>query len=174
VSGDDARDVNTPDDCRKEEMPDGNPLREPVSENGQQADEFEPQDAATWSIELGNPPSESPLPPLRQRALHGISWNFAAGFGNQAIHFVIGILIARTLSPQDFGLMGMIAIFVTLTRTLADGGFGAALIQKRSSDDVDASSVFYLNLLASTVLAAILWDWPVPSLSFIVSPSWSR
>ena len=107
---------------------------------------------------------------LRQRAVHGISWNFAAGFGNQFVQFVLGVLIARKLSPDDFGLMGMIAIFVTLMRVLADGGLGSALIQKRDADEIDASSVFFLNLAASFGLAGLLCLLALPVAAFYGQP----
>ena len=93
---------------------------------------------------------------LTERTRTGVRWSFAASIGRQLLQFGVGILIARELVPGDFGLMGMIAIFFEMSRALADGGYASALVQKKDSDDIDASTVFYVNCLLSVLLAAIL------------------
>jgi O-antigen/teichoic acid export membrane protein len=93
---------------------------------------------------------------LTGRTKQGIRWSFAGSLGQQFLQFGIGILIARRLAPGDFGLMGMIAVFFEMSRSLADGGYASALVQKRDSDDIDASTVFYVNCLLSVALACVL------------------
>ncbi len=130
------------------------------------------RDSSTADSEVvaGQPGGGQQQDSLRQRAVRGVGWNFAAGFGNQSIQLVLGILIARQLDPDDFGLMGMIAVFVALMRALADGGLGAALIQKRNADDVDASSVFFLNLGAGLVLGGLMCGLARPIARFYGQP----
>jgi teichuronic acid exporter len=93
---------------------------------------------------------------LQKRALRGAGWNIAGSFAQQLIQFAFGVIIARLLSPTEFGLMGMLAIFVALTKSLVDGGFGSALVQKQDANEIDASSVFYVNMLISILLCALL------------------
>ena len=65
--------------------------------------------------------------------------------------------MARLLLPEQLGLIGMLAIFLAITQSLLNSGFGSALIQKQELTEADASSVFYFNIIVSLVLAGILW-----------------
>ena len=64
----------------------------------------------------------------------------------QAVGFVVGMILARLLTPNDYGTVALTAIFFAVAGVLVDGGFGNALIQKKNADDLDFNSVFYLNL----------------------------
>jgi O-antigen/teichoic acid export membrane protein len=77
--------------------------------------------------------------------------------GSRGIQLLVSIVLARILTPKDFGLMGMLAIFIEVSQTLINGGFNQALIQKKDADEEDYSSVFYINLLASIALYGILF-----------------
>ena len=68
------------------------------------------------------------------------------------LQFVINIVLARLLVPEDFGLVGMIMIFIAVSQTLIDGGFASALIQKVDASQTDYSTIFYWNILFSAVL----------------------
>lgn len=94
---------------------------------------------------------------LTDKTLSGFVWAFGERFGVQAMQLVIFIVLARILTPEDFGLMGMLAVFIAVSRSLADSGFGQALIQKKGADEVDFSSVFYMNLLVSVVIYGLLF-----------------
>ncbi len=83
-------------------------------------------------------------------------WSLAEAMGIRSVHFVIGIVLARLLLPEQFGLIGMLMIFTAVAQTLLDSGFGAALIQKRAVDADDTNSIFYFNLLAGIAAAATL------------------
>lgn len=73
-------------------------------------------------------------------------WSFIDSFAQKGITFVIGIILARLLLPSEFGLIGMISIFIAISASFINSGFGAALIRKKECTDKDYSTVFYYNL----------------------------
>ena len=77
-------------------------------------------------------------------------------FSQQGVMFVVSILLARTLMPEDFGLVAMLAIFLTIAHTLINSGFGQALIQKQGATYVDECSIFYFNIFVGFVSAGFL------------------
>ena len=86
------------------------------------------------------------------RTTKGILWAAIDKFGIVMLQFVINIVLARLLVPEDFGLVGMIMIFIAVSQTLIDGGFASALIQKVDASQTDYSTIFYWNILFSAVL----------------------
>lgn len=94
---------------------------------------------------------------LKGRAFHGILWSSAERFSVQGVQFVIMIVMARLLTPQDYGLIGMLAIFLALSQSLIDSGFSQALIRKQDRTETDNSTVFYFNVVVSALLYAILF-----------------
>lgn len=94
---------------------------------------------------------------LKQKAVSGVAWTSVERFTQQIIQFVIGIAIARILAPQDYGIIGMTAIFFAVATTFIDSGFGSALIQKKDRNEVDYSTCFYFNVIVGAVLYALLW-----------------
>ena len=94
---------------------------------------------------------------LKQKAVSGVAWTSIERFTQQLIQFVIGIAIARILAPQDYGIIGMTAIFFAIATTFIDSGFGSALIQKKDRNEIDYSTCFYFNILVGLVIYAILW-----------------
>jgi O-antigen/teichoic acid export membrane protein len=93
---------------------------------------------------------------LKKQALHGAFWSFAERFGQQGVQFVISVILARLLEPKDFGVLGMIMIFVALAQSVIDSGFGQALIQKQAATHVDESTVFWFNIASGLAMAAAL------------------
>ncbi|MAG85885.1 MAG: flippase [Flavobacteriaceae bacterium] len=93
----------------------------------------------------------------RELAVKGIIWSTFERFGQQGIHFAITIVLARILLPEHFGLVGMLAFFLALARSILDSGFGQALIQKKDPTNLDFSTIFYFNLLIAVVLYIILF-----------------
>lgn len=87
----------------------------------------------------------------------GILWSAVDRFGVVLLQFVINLVLARLLTPDDFGLVGMILIFVVVSQTLIDSGFGSALIQKLNPTQTDYSTVFWWNLIFSILLYAIIY-----------------
>jgi len=94
---------------------------------------------------------------LKTRTYLGAFWSAVDALGARAVQFVIGIVLARLLLPEQFGLIGMLAIFIGITQALLDSGFGTALIQKKQVTQTDSSSVFFFNMAISFVLALSLW-----------------
>ncbi len=93
---------------------------------------------------------------LKLKTINALSWSFVETIGMQGIQFVIGIILARLLLPEQFGLIAMLTIFMAIGESFLDSGFGAALIQKRDITQTDLSSVFYFNILIGLSAAVLL------------------
>ena len=102
---------------------------------------------------------------VKQQTLSGVKWTAIEKFSVQGIHFLLGILMARLLTPADFGAVAMLGVFIALSNTFISSGFGNALIRKLDRTDVDYSTVFYFNLVISLVCVGIL---------LLVAPSVAR
>ena len=94
---------------------------------------------------------------LKQKAFSGILWSSVQKFGTMGISFVSNIVLARLLTPEDYGCIGMLMIFILVANTFIDGGFGSALIQKKEPTQEDYSTIFYWNLFLSIVLYVLLF-----------------
>jgi teichuronic acid exporter len=94
---------------------------------------------------------------LKSQAIHGVFWGFLDRIGQQGIRFVIMVILARLLVPAQFGLVGMLAIFIEVARAFIDSGFSAALIQKKEATDVDISSAFYVNVVIGLAAMGLFW-----------------
>lgn len=94
---------------------------------------------------------------LRQKATSGVVWVTVQKFAVTFITFVSDIVLARLLSPYDFGCIEMLAIFMLLSETLVHGGFGSALIQKKRPTQEDYSTIFWWNIGMAAVLYATLF-----------------
>lgn len=94
---------------------------------------------------------------LKQKTVSGMLWSAVQKFGNMGISFITNIVLARMLTPDDFGCIGMLAIFITVSNTFVDGGFGSALIQKKESTQKDYSTIFWWNIFISSLLYGVLY-----------------
>lgn len=94
---------------------------------------------------------------LKRKAFSGILWSSVQKFGTMGISFVSNIVLARLLTPEDYGCIGMLMIFILVANTFIDGGFGSALIQKKEPTQEDYSTIFYWNLFLSIVLYVLLF-----------------
>lgn len=94
---------------------------------------------------------------LKTQAISGILWSAIQKFGMSILSFISNIVLARLLSPDDFGCIGLLAIFIALSNALIYGGFLSALIQKKNADNTDFSTVFYWNLIVSFILYILLY-----------------
>ena len=95
---------------------------------------------------------------LGKQVITGTIWASLDKIGTMALRFVVNLILARLLMPADFGCIGMISIFITVSQTLVDGGFGSALIQKKEPTQEDYSTIFYWNLLFAVILYGILYS----------------
>ncbi len=94
---------------------------------------------------------------LKSQSLSGIKWSAIERFGVQGIQFVIGLILARILSPSDYGIIGMLAIFMAIAQTIIDSGFSKALIQKQDRTEIDFSTAFFFNIVVGIVCYLILF-----------------
>lgn len=94
---------------------------------------------------------------LKQKVLDGIFWTFGQQFGIQLIQFTVQIILARVLLPEEFGLIGMLAVFMSLGNSLVDSGMSSSLIRTPDADERDFSSVFFINITVSVVVYFVLF-----------------
>lgn len=94
---------------------------------------------------------------LGRKALKGTAWATADRFGNMVLQFTVNLVLANLLLPADFGVIGVLAIFIVVSQTIIDGGFASALIQRKSPTQVDYSTIFYWNLGFSLLLYGVLF-----------------
>ncbi len=110
---------------------------------------------------------------LGHTAVKGAVWASIDRFTSMGIQFIVNLVLARLLLPADFGMIGMLAIFITVSQTLIDGGFASALIQKKEPTQVDYSTIFFWNLIFSAFLYGILFFSAPLIAEFYAMPSLS-
>lgn len=89
---------------------------------------------------------------LKHKAVKGILWSSVERFSVQGVLFVVMVVMARLLTPKDYGLVGMLAIFIAVAQSLVDSGFSQALIRKQNRTEKDNSTVFYFNIAVGLFL----------------------
>lgn len=94
---------------------------------------------------------------LRDKTVKGVGWNSVDRIANYGIGFVIGIVLARLLSPEEYGLIGIIGIFTAIFNIILDSGLSTALIRKHGATDTDYCTVFWTNLILSCILTSVLY-----------------
>ncbi len=94
---------------------------------------------------------------LKQKAVKGVVWTTLQRYSTMLIQFISGIILARLLTPYDYGCIGMLMIFMLLAESFIDGGFGSALIQKKNPTQTDYSTIFFWNMGLSAVMYAVLF-----------------
>lgn len=94
---------------------------------------------------------------LKKQAVSGMFWKFAENGLGQIVNFIISIVLARLLLPEDYGIIALVSVFVTLCDKLVISGLATSLIQKKDADNKDFSTIFYFSLGMSFVLYAVLY-----------------
>lgn len=94
---------------------------------------------------------------LKKKTIGGLLWSFGDLMGNQGIQFIIQIILARMLIPEDFGLIGMIIVFIAISNSIVDSGFTQALIREQNTTQTDYSTVFYFNLVISILIYLFMY-----------------
>ena len=97
----------------------------------------------------------------RKKVVSNFIWRFLERCGAQGVTFIVSIVLARLLNPEIYGTVALVTVFTTIMQVFVDSGMGSALIQKKDTDDLDFSSVFYFNMVVCSVLYVIM---------FLVSP----
>lgn len=91
------------------------------------------------------------------KVLSSLFWKLLERGGTQGIQFIVQIVLARLLVPADYGIIALLTVFIAVSQVFVQSGFNTALIQKKDTDELDFSSVFYLSLLVASLLYAILF-----------------
>ena len=94
---------------------------------------------------------------LRDRIYTGFLWQGLERIGSMGSQFLISIILARLLTPNEFGIIAIMMVFITLGYICIDGGFSMALVQKEEVSEQDCSAVFYLNIAMSLLLYLVIF-----------------
>ena len=104
---------------------------------------------------------------LRNTTIKGVGWSFTDSLLNQGTSFLVGIILARLLSPEEYGLLGILLIFIVISESIVNSGLSSALIRKQDTIEQDYNTVFITNLILSFVMYAVLFACaPLISLFF--------
>lgn len=96
-------------------------------------------------------------PSLRDKTVKGVGWSAADAFLAQGVSFIVGLVLARLLSPEEYGLIGIVLIFTTVLLSVVDCGFSNALIRKLKVTDDDYNTLFIFNILISLAMYGLLY-----------------
>jgi len=94
---------------------------------------------------------------LKEKAINGVLWNSLGNFTTLGIEFIVGIFLARILTPREFGLIGTITVVIVLSEVMINSGFSQALVRKQDCTQKDFSTVFFFNLLIGILFFIILF-----------------
>ena len=94
---------------------------------------------------------------LSKKTFSGFIWRFLEQCGSQGVSFIVSIVLARLLEPSVYGIVALVAVFISILNVFINSGMGVALIQKKDADDLDFSSLFYFNLAMCTLLYIIMF-----------------
>ena len=95
---------------------------------------------------------------LKKKTLSGLFWQFAQKVLGQVISFGISVVLARLLMPENFGVVALAGMFTVLLGIFIDCGFGTALIQKKDADDLDFSTIFWTQIVFSTIIYLVVFS----------------
>ena len=94
---------------------------------------------------------------LKEKAISGMLWSAVERFGSSAFMFIANLILARLLMPEDFGVVAMLMVFISISETIVNAGFCTALIQKKDIENIDCSTIFVWNTSFSVFLYIILF-----------------
>lgn len=94
---------------------------------------------------------------LREKATVGVAWGALERISQFGLVFVVQVILARILEPDEFGLLGMVSVFVVLSGVVVESGLGAAIVQRSDITDTDLSTVFIFNTAVAVLMACALW-----------------
>lgn len=94
---------------------------------------------------------------LKEKTISGVLWSAIERFSLQGVQFIINIIMARLLLPSDYGMIGMLAIFLQISQAFINCGFNNALVQRKDRTDIDFSTVFYFNVIIAILFYLILF-----------------
>ena len=94
---------------------------------------------------------------LKSKTIFGMFWKFCENGAAQIVHFVVSIILARMLLPEDYGIIALVSLFITLCDKLVISGFATSLVQKKDADNKDFSTIFFFSLGMSLALFALMY-----------------
>lgn len=94
---------------------------------------------------------------IKSKIISSLLWKMMERIGVQGVQFIIQIVLARLLLPEDYGLLAIVTIFITFANIFIQSGFGTALIQKKDSDQVDFSTILFMSMFVAVVLYSLLF-----------------
>ena len=94
---------------------------------------------------------------IKNKVLNATLWNIFDRFYSQTIRFILNIILARILFPSDYGLIGMLAVFIAISQSFIEGGFINALIQKQNRTEKDFSTIFFFNIVVALFIYVLLF-----------------
>ena len=94
---------------------------------------------------------------MRKKIVTGFFWKFGEQISSQLVSFVLSIILARLLTPNDYGVVALVNVFIILANVFVTSGFGTSLIQKENSDELDFSTIFYLSELTSIFIYVVIF-----------------
>ena len=106
----------------------------------------------------------------KSQVIQGAFWKFAERIAAQLVSLVVSIVLARLLSPTEYGTISLVMVFITIANVFVNSGFGQALIQKKEADSLDFSSVFYFSLGFTGLIYIALFFLAVPISEFYDMP----
>lgn len=103
---------------------------------------------------------------IKNKAIKGAGWSFADSILGQGVMFIVGLVLARLLTPEDYGLLAYLTIIISISNSIVDSGFSNALIRKKDTKDIDYETTFITNLAISIIIVAFLYFVAPPISSF--------
>ena len=94
---------------------------------------------------------------LKRKTVKGVLWSSLDRFSTAGVNFVIGLIIARLLSPKEYGIIAMLAIFMAISQSIIDSGFSNALVRKLDRSEIDYSTSFYFNVVIGLLIYVLLF-----------------
>ena len=107
---------------------------------------------------------------VSSKVLSGAFWRFAERISAQLVSFVVSVVLARILMPEEYGIVAMTTVFITICNVFVTSGFGMALIQKKDADNLDFSTILYFSVGFSIVIYVILYICAPKIASFYNEP----
>ena len=86
---------------------------------------------------------------IKEQTIKSAKWNALERLSIQGIQFILGLIMARLLTPNDYGIVGMVAVFFAISQSFIDSGFSTALIRKPDANEKEFSTVFYFNIVVA-------------------------
>lgn len=94
---------------------------------------------------------------LGKKAIKGTAWSFAEKVAAQLVSLIVGIILARILAPEVYGIIAIVNTFITICNVFVVTGFGESLVQKKDANEIDFSTIFFFNLFLSILLYILLY-----------------